>query len=66
MSNFSESFGQLKSLVEEIQKDEDKIEKGVKKAARRVRKNLSEIGRLTKDCRKDALEAVRGDEEEEA
>ena len=58
MSNFKEEIQNIKFLLGEIENDVPKIDKGVKKASRRVRKNLSAISKACKAARQYALEEV--------
>lgn len=53
-----ETLQQLKDLLQEVDVDFKKFsEKGNKKAAARARKNLMEIGKLTKTFRAEIQEA---------
>lgn len=59
MSNFNNTFEEIKTMISEIEEDQEKLNKGVKKASRRIRKNLSSISKLCKEGRKQALETVK-------
>ena len=59
MSNFSDTLNNIERAMDNIKVDQPKVEKGVTKAARRVRKELQSIAKWCKDGRKHALEASK-------
>ena len=48
--------------MEAIALDQEKLNKGVKRAGRTVRKHLSEIAKLCKEGRKSALDMTKKDD----
>jgi hypothetical protein len=59
MSNFSDTLINIERSIDSIKLDQPKVEKGVTKAARRVRKELQSIAKWCKEGRKHALEASK-------
>ena len=59
--SFINEIENIKTLFQEIEEDVPKVQKGVKKAARRVRKNLSNISKACKEARKLALEEAQSE-----
>ena len=57
--NFDDIVYNLKRHLEAIELDQEKLNKGVKRAGRTVRKHLSEVAKLCKDGRKTALEMTK-------
>lgn len=62
-SEFTKKVNEIDGLLAEIREDQSKVEKGVKKAARRVRKNLSAISKVCKEARRIALEETQSESE---
>lgn len=58
IEELKENVKNMESLIDEIREDLGKLGKGVKKASRRVRKNLSAISKSCKASRKLSLEAL--------
>jgi len=56
VNQFNEEINHINTALEEITVDMPKLEKGVSKAARRVRKNLQIIAKAAKAGRGIALE----------
>jgi len=55
MSNFSDTVTNIERALEEIRVDQAKVEKGVTKAARRVRKQFQFIAKACKEGRASVL-----------
>jgi len=56
MSNFESTLHNVERALENIRNDQPKVEKGVTKAARRVRKEFQAISKWCKEGRAQALE----------
>ena len=55
MSNFSDTITNIERALEELKVDQAKVEKGVTKAARRVRKHFQFIAKSCKEGRAQVL-----------
>ena len=56
---FNDTVHNLERTLEAIKADQDKVEKGVKRAARTVRKHFSSMAKLCKQGRIEALEMTK-------
>tara|TARA_B100000424_G_scaffold215369_1_gene173222 strand:+ start:2638 stop:2817 length:180 start_codon:yes stop_codon:yes gene_type:complete len=56
---FNDTVYNLERHLEAIKADQEKVEKGVKRAARTVRKHFSSITKLCKQGRVEALEMTK-------
>ena len=61
MSNFSDTLSNMERAIDNIKVDQPKVEKGVTKAARRVRKELQQIAKWCKQARHEALAAAKSE-----
>ena len=60
--SFDDILLNIKRRVEAIELDQEKLNKGVKRAGRTVRKHLSEVAKLCKEGRKTALDMTKKDD----
>jgi hypothetical protein len=60
--NFDDIILNITRHMEAIALDQEKLNKGVKRAGRTVRKHLSDIAKLCKEGRKSALDLTKKDD----